>query len=175
VPYLLGDVKDSRIADTNECTDLKDLNEENKHPVHLSDRCNQINGELFQIDDYCLSGLDDYEGLAKGYYDRIAIPILIPLISKDASPNNQEPPTIDQIDAIPANKSLVMAFVYILKQSPEDLIAKEYISEYTIEIHERDYQPIQHIQVKQMNYVKKPSTWGKTNNISENYITKVDH
>ena len=86
-----------------------------------------------------MKGLDEYEGISKEYYKREIISIY------------------------DANCRLIEAFVYTLNQKLEN-IEQELIDEYTIEMHQKFYNPINHIQVKQLKYFKKPSDWGKIKN-----------
>ena len=119
VPYLLGDLFGDTAAQS-------------------------ICGELYEISPTCLQNLDDYEGVAKEYYSRELIDVVLP------SPSGELPATI------------VQAFVYVLTSSSEYLRSRPYLSEYDISTHKRLYNPIKHIQIKQKNYYKVASSWGKT-------------
>lgn len=143
VPYLLGDI----VGDADEVKD-------NVGDKVYSERCHQLIGELWQVDDYCLQGLDDYEGLQKGYYERITIPVTT---------------------SLQAEQGVVEANVYVLTKSSEDLRGKSYLEEYTLTIHEEQYKPIKHIQVKQCHYYVQPSTWGKTSELIEGAIEAPEH
>lgn len=96
----------------------------------MPDEGKQLVGELFLVDDELLAGMDDYEGVSKNYYERREIQV-----------------TAD-MDA-----QVYSAFVYILPSSTKELQELEPIEEYSQEIHDRYYKPIQHIQVKQMRYL----------------------
>lgn len=107
----------------------------------------QVIGEVWAVSSTCLKNLDDYEGISKGYYDRIQIDV--DLTSTAGS--------------IPSG--VVTAHIYVLNHSPQDLKDREGRAEYSIEDHKRYYRAIEHIQIKQRNYFKAPSTWGKTDRI----------
>lgn len=98
----------------------------------------QLKGECWCVSRDCLKGLDEYEGLGKDYYSRVTIQV---------APNDKSP--------------LISAEVYVLNHVPEELWGKPRIDEYSMDIHKSQYNPIQHIQVKQLNYIRAPSTWGK--------------
>jgi gamma-glutamylcyclotransferase (GGCT)/AIG2-like uncharacterized protein YtfP len=115
VPYLLGDVSGEGAA------------------------LNKIRGELWRVSDEALRGLDDYEGLSKGYYSRK----LINVIDDDDNDSTS-------------------AFVYLLNSSSSELKTRQRINEYTLQMHKELYKPVRHIQVKQFNYFKIPSNWGNT-------------
>jgi gamma-glutamylcyclotransferase (GGCT)/AIG2-like uncharacterized protein YtfP len=139
VPYLLGDyINDSRGFDNNNDAGA------------VSDRRKMIVGELWEVSVEALQGLDDYEGLTKGYYNRVSIDIQLLNDNSSSSISGED---------------VVKADVYVLNVSTEDLKNREFIECYTVEIHNALYKPIQHIQVKQFNYFKVPSTWGKTQEI----------
>eukprot|EP00128_Syssomonas_multiformis_P015757 Colp12_sorted_trinity150504_noHs@22949 len=90
----------------------------------------QLQGELWAIDDVELAGLDDYEGVSKKYYDRWEIRVILQEQQKEQN-----------------------AWVYILPSSTRELRDLPSIPEYTIEIHDERYRPIQHIQIKQQRYL----------------------
>jgi gamma-glutamylcyclotransferase (GGCT)/AIG2-like uncharacterized protein YtfP len=96
----------------------------------------QITGEIWSVEADTLRGLDDYEGVSKGYYQRIMIPV------ED-------------------DGSMVEAYIYVLQVPSDDLRGKDTFDEYTVEMHERYYKPVRHIQRKQFAYIGKPSSWGK--------------
>jgi gamma-glutamylcyclotransferase (GGCT)/AIG2-like uncharacterized protein YtfP len=141
VPYLLGDIHSSS---------------ENRNPLH------QIVGELWEVDEGCLKGLDEYEGISKEYYSRILIPV-------DILPDESSSSSLGQ------NKEGIKANVYTLNHSDEELRNREFLSEYTMELHQRCYKPIKHIQVKQFNYFKTPSNWGKTDELMDGMTVKPNH
>jgi gamma-glutamylcyclotransferase (GGCT)/AIG2-like uncharacterized protein YtfP len=103
-----------------------------------------IRGELYEISTTCLQNLDDYEGVSKGYYSRELINVIIPAPCGEIQTTDVE------------------AFVYVLRESSEELRSRTYLSEYDILTHKRVYNPIKHIQIKQKNYYKVASSWGKT-------------
>ncbi|PRP85353.1 hypothetical protein PROFUN_07061 [Planoprotostelium fungivorum] len=104
VPYLLGKV------------DTPDA-----HPVV---------GELWEVDDDTLEGLDEYEGVKKFYYTRNRITVRM-------------------------NESLeiVEAQVYVKTSSSEEMKKGPFLSDYTMEYHKRQYSAIHHISVKQLMYM----------------------
>jgi gamma-glutamylcyclotransferase (GGCT)/AIG2-like uncharacterized protein YtfP len=128
---------------------------------NIADHGFQIKGELWEVDDYCLKGLDDYEGIEKGFYQRVLIPIVI--MKQEGQPA--------------AGEELIMANVYVLVDSSSvtALQRKEFLSEYSLKLHEKLYKPIQHIQVKQCNYYKQPSNWGKTTELIEGTSNIPNH
>jgi len=106
VPYLLGD---------------------------LPGKGKQIRGEVWAVDDVSLKGLDEYEGISKGYYCRRSIPVVITKNGK---------------------QSTVKAFVYFKTTSEDELRKKEYQEEYTLNYHQQYYHAIKHILVKQKMYLE---------------------
>ena len=107
-------------------------------PYLLGDRPSQgypIRGEVYEVDAELLEGMDDYEGVSKGYYERRQIEVLLDPVSPDPSPET------------------LTAWVYLLPRSDAQLHALPHIPEYTREIHDVHYLPIRHIQVKQQRYL----------------------
>jgi gamma-glutamylcyclotransferase (GGCT)/AIG2-like uncharacterized protein YtfP len=104
--------------------------------VNTKDVGFNIKGELWEVSELCLKGLDEYEGIEKAYYSREKIKIIV-------------------------NEKIIEAFVYVLNYQIIDLSNFNLIEEYTLSIHKQQYNPISHIQVKQLNYFKTPSNWGK--------------
>lgn len=103
VPYLLGD---------------------------LPGKGKQIVGEIWSVDSETLQGLDDYEGISKGYYERRPISVTT------------------------RGNYTSTAFAYFKAQSSEELAnSPTFLSEYTIEMHKAKYKPIRHILVKQEMYL----------------------
>jgi hypothetical protein len=130
--------------------------------IDINKHC--IRGELWEVTGECLQNLDDYEGINKGYYKRKKIDIYYSSVKEGTSLEQLSP------------SMLVSANVYVLCKVPHDLMAKPCIEEYTMDIHKSMYSPISHIQVKQLNYIKKPSGWGKINNqVSDGYNDKTFH
>ncbi len=113
----------------------------------------RIIGELYQVTESCLRGLDEYEGLSKGYYNRQLI----------------------SVEAV-RNKATVFidAFVYTLNNPSSQLKEKEPTHEYSLNMHRSLYSPIAHIQVKQIAYFGLPSTWGKILNQSNQNNGSID-
>lgn len=90
----------------------------------------QIVGELYWVNSQLLSGMDDYEGVSKNYYERRSI---------------------DVVDV--SSGQSVQAWVYLLPRSDDKLRQLPSIPEYTKEIHDERYLPIRHIQIKQQRYL----------------------
>lgn len=103
-----------------------------------------IKGELWMVCDEALQGLDEYEGLSKGYYCRREIEVMSP--SKNFNVVEKQ-----------------LANVYMVQTSFKDLRDKPCVNEYTQ--NNSNYLAIQHILVKQVAYYKAPSTWGKTTDV----------
>lgn len=135
VPYVLGDMikKDSE----DDC-------------ISSSSPIVPVIGEVWEVSSSCLKNLDDYEGISKGYYSRQTVKY-----SYYTQSNKKE-------TELHTKMSDQEAFIYVLNHSTAELRAKPKLSEYTLEMHLELYRPIQHIQIKQKNYYKVASTWGKT-------------
>jgi gamma-glutamylcyclotransferase (GGCT)/AIG2-like uncharacterized protein YtfP len=94
-----------------------------------------VRGELWEVKEEALSGLDDYEGCGKGHYVR---------------------QMLEFVDEQGAN---VKAFAYapngdFAVRLAAELDGQEHLEEYTMELHARVYCPIQHIEVKQRLYLQ---------------------
>ena len=89
-----------------------------------------LKGEVWKIGQETLDGLDEYEGLRKGHYDR-----------------RQLCAVLDDCG------SEVTADVYFKVSSSEGLRQCELLEEYSLELHQEKYRPIRHIEVKQQLYV----------------------
>jgi hypothetical protein len=125
VPYLLRPSPSDSEADVSK--------------LHL------IAGELWEVSTEALQNLDDYEGVDKGYYSRITIPV-------------------HGIGAI-AEFIQRQADVYVLNNASDDLANRPRIKEYTLDMHHRFYNSIVHVQRKQHAYLGwNASTWGKLAN-----------
>lgn len=101
-------------------------------------RGRRVRGELWSVSEATLRGLDDYEGVSKGYYTRQST-----LVSRGAESGRAE-----------------RAWVYVLVAPDKDLSEREALEEYSPALHRVVYQPVRHIQRKQFAYFKAPSTWG---------------
>ena len=86
-------------------------------------------GEIYQVDQQLLDGMDDYEGVTKQYYERREI--------KVTTPSGEHH----------------LVWVYLLPTSDEYLRSLTPIAEYTLDLHDRLYSPIRHIQIKQQKYL----------------------
>lgn len=117
-------------------------------PLYPADR-QIVLGEIWSVDEETLQGLDEYEGLSKGYYQRISIAL----------------ETKERGD--------FEAFVYILNASVSSLgEVVGPLQEYSLEMHHQHYNPIRHILRKQVTYFGSPSTWGKVDKIEANAIDR---
>lgn len=109
-----------------------------------------IKGELWEVTEECLQNLDDYEGISKGYYERCKVRVRR-RVSESGEYGEEEEEE---------------ANVYILRVLVNgvdgDLLTKPCIDEYTLSMHKQLYSPVNHIQIKQVNYFKTPSSWGKS-------------
>jgi gamma-glutamylcyclotransferase (GGCT)/AIG2-like uncharacterized protein YtfP len=105
-------------------------------------RSHRIVGELWQVSSEALRGLDEYEGVHKGYYSRTTIPVC----GKGLLGGSKE----------------CHADVYVLTNASEELAIRHRINEYTLDMHHRFYNAIVHVQRKQHAYLGwSASTWGK--------------
>jgi len=133
-----------------------DEEREGYHSSEGSDELAHVVGELWEVSHECLRNLDDYEGVGKGYYRR-------KLISVARASSQVEEATS------------VQAFVYHLATPAQDLLSQSVTvlprvmvggqphAEYTLQLHQTLYNPIRHIQVKQLGYISNnPSNWGHT-------------
>jgi gamma-glutamylcyclotransferase (GGCT)/AIG2-like uncharacterized protein YtfP len=122
-----------------------------------------IVGELWVVSDECLKNLDDYEGLSKSYYERTVIEVS-PISSKilNESEGGKGKVYDDSGAVTSAANTVVLAQVYHLPVLPSGLEKGPFLEKYSLSMHRELYNPIQHIQVKQLKYIKTPSTWGKT-------------
>ena len=106
-------------------------------------QAHRIVGELWQVSTEALQGLDEYEGVDKGYYSRTTIPVCV---------NN----------GMFGGSKDCLADVYVLNNASQELVNRPRINEYTLEMHHRLYNAIVHVQRKQHAYLGwSASTWGK--------------
>ena len=108
-------------------------------PYLLGDMCGsgeKVQGEVYRVTAQCLQNLDDYEGVSKGYYFRRKI-------------------------IIETGGKQLEAYVYYISSPPEDIRHLPMLGEYTLDMHRNSYHPIKHIHIKQKNYFKTSSTWGR--------------
>eukprot|EP00927_Polykrikos_kofoidii_P052155 TRINITY_DN4593_c0_g1_i1.p1 TRINITY_DN4593_c0_g1~~TRINITY_DN4593_c0_g1_i1.p1 ORF type:complete len:637 (+),score=90.33 TRINITY_DN4593_c0_g1_i1:31-1911(+) len=87
----------------------------------------RVRGEIWAVDADTLEGLDDYEGLTKGYYVR--------------------QPLVVQEEACPFRHLTVE--VYAVRSSSEALRRLQPLEEYTLEWHRQNYRAVEHIILKQ--------------------------
>lgn len=120
-----------------------------------------IKGELWWVTPECLKNLDAYEGISKGYYSRQSIEVSLTSTSIQSSGDDNVSKTTSQAEQRQA------AYIYVLNQSPDNLKLQPRLREYSLSMHAELYRAIQHIQIKQKNYYKNASTWGKTQTFTE--------
>lgn len=87
-----------------------------------------VRGELWSVNADALEGLDQYEGVDKGYYTRSAI-------------------------QVEASGKLCEAQVYTMAKSPDEFSCLPHLEEYTLE-HHQGYNAVVHIQLKQQLYLQ---------------------
>ena len=122
VPYLLKPAEGAAAADASQ--------------LHC------VIGELWEVSSEALQGLDEYEGVDKGYYSRAAISV--------------------RGSGVFAGLMQRLADVYVLNDAPQELLQRPRIKEYTLDMHLRLYNAIVHVQRKQHAYLGwSQSTWGK--------------
>lgn len=128
VPYLLGDLVHGRDGDFH-----------------------QVHGELWSCSSDTLAGMDEFEGLSKGYYERKKIRVRV-LGGTDTAG--------DQYGEEGGTKQVREAWVYCVLDSPPSLrsLARQGAarSNYPLDLHLREYHPIRHIQVKQQLHLSEP-------------------
>eukprot|EP01038_Epipyxis_sp_PR26KG_P016641 gene16641-22741_t len=171
VPYLLND----DLLNTQNGHNNNDNNNKNNGDIKLLLKNNSkvIIGELWEINDDILKGLDDYEGIKKNYYIRKEINVSGYGYSDDVQARNDYyyDRTVIHTAHVYMTNNLSIFQDQITQQlsttpsSAQSMVTlgsdSLFLSEYTLSMHEASYKPIQHIQVKQNNYIQKPSTWGK--------------
>ena len=124
VPYLLDDTEY-----------FKQINNHNQNFEEKIGKV--IEGEIWQVDDIALSGLDEYEGIHKGYYIRKSIPVQ--RIGRFFS-------------------SYTIADAYFKTDYQPALWNSPRLSVYSLEYHRANYKPIKHILVKQEKYLSVPDS-----------------
>jgi gamma-glutamylcyclotransferase (GGCT)/AIG2-like uncharacterized protein YtfP len=96
---------------------------------HLPETGKYVKGEVWEIDHETLVGLDEYEGVNKGYYERKLIDVLV-------------------------DSKIVCVYAYFKSNvSSLDLKLSDFLDEYSLDSHLKFYSPIKHIQVKQQLYL----------------------
>jgi hypothetical protein len=120
---------------------------------------NIIKGEVWLISDETLDGLDDYEGINKGYYVRqtIDVSLLKDYVVVEDDGKLSQPSSLSSINNINQQDTITLqAQVYGLIHMPEGLSNQKlvYVPEYTLSFHRNHYKPIRHIQVKQQKHLR---------------------
>lgn len=93
-----------------------------------------VRGEVWLVDDETLENLDEYEGLAKGYYQRKSVRV-----------------SLSSWVFLPGKT--LNAQVYVLASAPSSLRSQEYLEEYTLQMHKDRYRAVEHILLKQQMYL----------------------
>jgi len=91
-----------------------------------------IRGEMFRVSSETMKSLDEYEGVGKGYYKRVEVMVVV-------------------------GKRTERCFMFGLHTSLDGLSTDCVVSEYTKVLHEKLYQPIRHIELKQHRYLSIPT------------------
>ena len=102
-----------------------------------------VQGELWRLSEEKLQGIDEYEGIEKGHYSREEIEVARKGFSGTT-----------------IYKSF--CYFYALKPGKSDvdssLLEASRIAEYPAEVQKKNYKPIHHIQVKQLQYLGEEAT-----------------
>lgn len=97
-----------------------------------------VKGELWIADYETMIGLDEFEGVHKGHYKRKLIEVV----------------RLDDDGRARSGRETTTAYLYMKADiSNIDLQTAEYLEEYGLDHHLRNYSPIKHIQVKQLRYL----------------------
>lgn len=103
-----------------------------------------VRGELYQLSNEVLQGIDEYEGIDKGHYSRQEIEVVVGKEEKGV------------------RRCKAFCYFYAVKpgESKVDasLLEAPRIAEYTAEEQKQCYKPIHHIQVKQLQYLGEDAT-----------------
>jgi len=110
----------------------------------------RIHGEVWRVGSKLLQGLDEYEGVTKGYYDRRTIQVSL-LTPGSSCPSSSSAP-----------HDFVLADAYFKTCSPDSLKSEKFLDEYSLEFHQKHYRAIRHIQVKQEMYLKQKDAHERT-------------
>jgi len=116
----------------------------------MGEQC--VRGELWQVDDEGLAGLDDYEGITKGYYGRTTTSCRVTSLP----PGSRSPQT-------------VQAQIYGLLDAQHlwtsrEIRMLECVPEYTLTLHRELYRPIEHILLKQQLYLANAPRYNDVDN-----------
>ena len=122
-------------------------------PYLLGDLVGQgspVVGELWSISQDTLAGLDEYEGLGKGYYERRAITVVRGMAAGAVATT-----TAGDLSSSSNGGNDVgeQAFVYLRCKSSPALRQRPFLHEYDKETHLVHYNAIRHILVKQQVYL----------------------
>ena len=124
---------------------------------HQQEKAKQVKGELWRISNEMLRGIDDYEGIQKGHYTRQAIDVIV--VDQDSHKTGNTTGSSREQDM-----RIQTAYCYFYAFKPGEskvdasLVQAERISEYTAEEQRKQYKPIHHIQVKQLQYLGEHSS-----------------
>jgi len=115
-----------------------------------------VHGELWQVTADYLRGMDDYEGIGKGYYRRTEIACLLDHSTHGDAPS---PKCRSMPPALPVTHPPVFAQAYGVADSRRlwdgaALNSMACIAEYTLDMQDCLYRPIAHISLKQQLYLE---------------------
>merc|ERR1712216_873560 len=99
-----------------------------------------IRGELWRVDAESLAGLDDYEGVTKGYYARVSVDC------RETSRSSRH-----RTHTVQAQMYGIIATQHLW--SDQELHGLQCVPEYTSKMHEALYRPVEHILLKQQLYL----------------------
>jgi len=111
-----------------------------------------IRGELWEVNEEALIGMDDYEGVTKGYYGRVPIECRV---TSSAQPPHRHVPHVVQ-----AHMYGLVSACHLWTE--EELPMLNCVPEYTLDMHEAHYRPIEHISVKQQLYLSHARRYNAT-------------
>mmetsp|Transcript_2909 Transcript_2909/g.5283 ORF Transcript_2909/g.5283 Transcript_2909/m.5283 type:complete len:642 (-) Transcript_2909:157-2082(-) len=130
----------------------------------IAESSGHVVGELWAVSRECLRNLDAYEGTNKGYYKREEISVCVPETSGCSF--SEQVANVYHLTT-PMAELINIATPVLLDDTKEEGCSSNMSqhmyprAEYTLEQHRALYNPVQHIQVKQLNYIQhQPSHWG---------------
>lgn len=111
----------------------------------------RVRGELWKVDASALGGMDEYEGVSKGYYARIGVDCIVD------EKERQKTCGVAAAATVHATVHAQMYGVVASQQfwSEEELGSLRCVAEYTREMQDALYRPIEHIGLKQQLYLSK--------------------
>jgi hypothetical protein len=109
-------------------------------------------GEIWEVDKETLANLNQYEGVSKGHYERVTIQV-----KRRGGDDRRFQAYVyrARYDRVSASASPDGETRFHKERcGREQCCAQHMPQEYTLQYHERHYNPIRHIQVKQSLYFK---------------------